>query len=120
MATLTCPRCFAEISVTPALSFCPRCGLSDVVKAASDTDPIEIAGRAGAYRVMDRLAVGSLTSVYRCGISTSEGNEIGIFKIARDARANPSLLNEARMLRQLESSADSVSFHRFPPFVPRM
>jgi serine/threonine protein kinase len=94
--------------------------LIDVVKAASDTDPIEINVNGRSYRVLDRLAVGSLTSVYRCSISSNRTGQIGIFKIARDARANSSLANEARILRQLASAADMAEFTRFMPFLPRV
>jgi serine/threonine protein kinase len=120
MPTLICPRCFAEIPVTPALSFCPRCGLNDVVKAASDTDPIEIKSNGKTYRVLDRLTVGSLTSVYRCSISSNRTGQTGIFKIARDARSNHSLVSEARILRQLASAAEMAAFTRFMPFLPRV
>jgi serine/threonine protein kinase len=120
MVILTCPRCFAEIPLIPELSFCPRCGFSDVVKAASNTDPVEINANGRSYRVLDRLAVGSLTSVYRCSISSNPAGQIGIFKIARDVRSNSSIANEARVLRHLASATEMPAFMRFMPFLPRV
>jgi serine/threonine protein kinase len=114
MATLTCPRCFLEIDPDPGLKFCPRCGLADVVKAASDHKPVRVTAGGKTFRVLHRLAVGSLTSVYRCELP--DGGQ-GIFKIARDARSNAAVANEASVLMKLEQEPGAEPF---APFLPRV
>jgi hypothetical protein len=110
MTSVTCPRCFAEIPLDPSPRFCPRCGLEDVVKAATDTAPLDVTGPAGTYRVLTRLAVGSISSIYRCQTEKAP-DRIGIFKIARDHRGNHAIENEAASLRELCRPAQS-------PFLP--
>ena len=118
MATFTCPRCFFSGSADPALRFCPRCGLADVQQvAAVDGAPIELTVGNRAIRVLDRLAIGSISTIYRCRFTSGKTEREGVFKIARDARTNDLLANEADILRRLHN-ADSD--RRFAGFLPRI
>jgi hypothetical protein len=115
--TFTCPRCFYTAPVSDAGNFCPRCGLADVGNVAVDNEPMEVRNGTGVYRVMERIAVGSICSLYRCRFE-AEGHEVeGVFKIARDARGNPKVEQEAAVLRKLHA-ADSAG--RFAPFLPQV
>jgi hypothetical protein len=113
--TFTCPRCFAEVPIRPETRFCPHCGLADAQDAASDTSPLEVTIGKRRYHVQDRIAVGSICNVYRCTFEHESRPVEGTFKIARDARTNDLVLNEADVLRHLHS-ADSTG--EFGPFLP--
>jgi serine/threonine protein kinase len=117
MATTTCPRCFNEIDAGADVKFCPKCGLPDVVKAANDVEPVLLTVENRSYRVTDRFALGSLASLYHCEILHHSPQISAVFKIARDARSNLYLANEARVLRQLATAVDSASFI---PFIPEV
>jgi serine/threonine protein kinase len=86
-----------------------------VARAARDDDPVTVRVGNVSYRVLKRLAVGSLTCIYRCSIPQPAGERIGIFKIARDARSNAALANESRVLSNLQQSPDSDAFTAFLP-----
>jgi hypothetical protein len=110
----------------PDLRFCPRCGLSGVA-AAGDSSPLEVLVHGRSYRVLDRIAVGSVCSVYRCmfaadapGAATASNGLAqveGVFKIARDARNNALVSNEAAVLRELLAADPTGRFTRFMPKV---
>jgi serine/threonine protein kinase len=114
-ATITCPRCFHVLSISTDVKFCPHCGLADAIDAAQDTGPIDIAAGGKLYRVLDRVGVGSICSLYRCRYTVGGREMHGIFKVARDARANGWLDNEAAALKRLRV-ADTDE--RFKPFFP--
>jgi hypothetical protein len=112
----TCPRCLFTAPVDQNLRFCPHCGLPDVLNAAADTAPLDVALDGRTVRVLDRIAFGSISAVYRCRWTESRREVEGVFKIARDPRANAYLANEAAVLRRL-FAVDSAG--RFSPFLPR-
>jgi hypothetical protein len=114
-ATFTCPRCFHDSPVREDVRFCPHCGLADAVRAAEDTSPIEIVGRGRTYLVADRIAIGSVCTIYRCRFAAEGGLVEGVFKVVRDASTNAFVGNEADVLRQLHA-ADDVA--RYAPFLP--
>ena len=67
-----------SLASTPARSaaatkFCPRCGLADVQETAADTSPLEITVGKNTYHVLDRIAIGSICSIYRCRFTASGG-----------------------------------------------
>jgi hypothetical protein len=97
------------------MKFCPRCGLADVKEAAADTSPLDITTNGRTYRILDRIAIGSICAVYRCRFKDAATEVEAIVKIARDARTNALLVNEAAVLRQLHA-ADGAA--RFTPFLP--
>jgi len=114
----TCPRCFRTAPLAAAGRFCPRCGLIDVKESAGDTAPLDLVSRDGkTYRVEDRIALGTICNVYRCRFRAGhDGAPVeGVFKIARDARVNPLLANEAAILQHLHR-ADNDG--RARPFLP--
>jgi len=113
--TFTCPRCFFTAPLASATRFCPRCGLPDVKQAAGDTAPLDVTSAGVTYRVEERLALGTLCNVYRCRFPSAAGEVQGVFKVARDARANAALANEADILRRLHH-ADPTG--RATPFLP--
>jgi hypothetical protein len=113
----TCPRCFCTVSVAVALKFCPRCGLADAAELAADTAPMDVAAAGRTYRVEDRLAIGSVCNLYRCRFRKASREIEGIFKIARDARANELVANEAQALSVLHESEGTG---KFKPFLPEL
>jgi len=66
---LLCPRCFFDAPLRPGVRFCPHCGLRDPLDAAADTSPLDVTSGGRTYEVLDRIAVGSLCTVYRCRFS---------------------------------------------------
>ena len=114
-ATFTCARCFYTGPLTPDLRFCPRCGLADVGRVSADGQPLAVNVGRQSYQVLDRIAVGSIATVYRCAFSAGSKRVEGTFKIARDARTNDLILNEAQVLRRLRA-VDAEA--RFTPFFP--
>ena len=118
VATFTCPRCLFDEPARPGPRFCPRCGLPAAADAVADTSPIDVPAGSRTCRVGDRIAVGSVCCVYRCRFPAGAGGrgEVeGVFKVARDARANDLVANEADVLRRLHA-ADPGG--RFTPFLP--
>src|SRR5437763_1088428 len=97
----TCPRCFYTGPQNRGMKFCPRCGMPDVIEAAADTSPLEITVGSNTYRILDRIAVGSISSIYRCRFMAGGREVEGVFKIARDAKTNSLIANEADVLRRL-------------------
>lgn len=90
-----------------------------MLPAAADTAPLDLTVGRRTYRVLDRLAIGSVSTVYRClipneGKPGSRPTE-GLFKVARDPRTNGLIANEAASLRRLHA-ADAAG--RFTPFLP--
>jgi hypothetical protein len=115
-ATFTCPRCFTVIPADSDLHFCPRCGLPDAQTAAADTSPLDVTIAGKRYRVLDRVAIGSICSIYRCHGLAADGREAQfIFKIARDPCSNDYVANEAAVLDRLHQN-DAGG--RFGPFLP--
>src|SRR5438477_6385113 len=95
-ATFTCPRCLFTAPVKSNLRFCPHCGLPDAQTAAADISPLEVTIAGKHYRVLDRIAIGSICSVYRCQWLAIDGRQIErLFKIARDPCTNEYVSNEA-------------------------
>ncbi|MDB5297856.1 MAG: hypothetical protein JWO31_3839 [Phycisphaerales bacterium] len=109
-----CPRCFRS-PVRAGARFCPRCGLADVARAAVDRAPVDVPVGGRVFRVLDRVAVGSVSAVYRCRFYDGPAEVEGVLKVARDARANDLLANEAATLRRLFAADPD---HRFKPFLP--
>lgn len=113
----TCPRCLLTEPLRPEMRYCPRCGLPDAKEAWLDTSAVEVAVGRRLYRVMDRIAVGSVCAVYRCRFE-QDGREVeGVFKVARDACSNALVLNESALLRRLHAFPGS---ERYAAFLPRV
>src|SRR5215218_459684 len=85
------------------------------MSAAADTSPMEVVGRGRVYRVSDRLAIGSICTIYRCHFPADGGDVEGTFKVARDTSTNPHVGNEADVLRKLHAANDA---ERYAPFLP--
>jgi serine/threonine protein kinase len=116
MSTLTCPRCFGAIPAEPAVRYCPRCGLPDALRVAGDHQPIDIRNGDNVYRVTDRLAIGSFATLYHCELPYFVGaSKHGVIKVARDARANLNLNNEASILKSLSASEGFLEWQAFLP-----
>jgi serine/threonine protein kinase len=103
------------VETDPPPSFCPHCGLPDVVAAATDDRPIDVTAFGSLYRVGKKITVGSLCNIYRCEFAREGANRTGVFKIARDWRSNAAVVNEARVLRKL-AAIDTEG--KFLPFIP--
>jgi hypothetical protein len=114
-STFTCPRCFHTGPLGRATKFCPRCGLADVQETAADTSPLEITIGSKTYHVLDRIAIGSICSIYRCRFTDGGKQVEGLFKIARDSRTNALVANEADILRRLYAFDPA---NRYTPFLP--
>jgi hypothetical protein len=125
VAALACPRCLWS-PVRPGARHCPRCGLADVAAAAADRAPIDVPVGGRTYRVLDRVGVGSVSAVYRCRFAGRAGATAagaagdpfaveGVVKVARDAKANDLLANEAVTLRRLHAADPG---NRYTPFLP--
>jgi serine/threonine protein kinase len=112
---ITCPRCFFTISSAAPVQFCPRCGLKDVATIASDTAPLDIHCDGRLYRVEGRLAIGSISTIYRCRFDEGRRPFEGVFKIAREPMSNALVANESQVLRHLHQSDHDK---RFAPFLP--
>ncbi len=115
--TFTCPRCFRTAPIRPGARFCPHCGLANAQEAAADTSPLEINAGGRAYRVMDRIAIGSICTIYRCRFTTPADDVEGVFKIAGDAQSNALVANEAAKLRALLARDTGGQFAPFLPVV---
>lgn len=114
--TFTCPRCLLTAPPRSGLKFCPRCGLAGADEAsAADRAPLELSVGTGRYRVLDRAAVGSVCSVYRCRWPAGRAEIEGVLKVARDPCANGWVANEAAVLRRLHANDPAG---RFGPFLP--
>lgn len=113
--SFTCPRCFFTAPARADLRFCPRCGLSDAADAAADTSVLEITVGPRKFHVHDRIAIGSICTIYRCRFKADSKPIEGIFKIAREPLTNDLVANEAQILRRLHA-ADTQN--RFGPFLP--
>ena len=117
----TCSRCQLARPAIADVRFCPRCGLASLPPAAGAADavPVNVTLARQAYRVFDRIAAGSVSNVYRCRFTAGCGRRPveGVMKVARDARANAWIANEAAVLRRLHAGAGSG---RFAPFLPRL
>jgi serine/threonine protein kinase len=111
---LTCPRCLKS-PLKASARFCPRCGLADVLQAASNAGPQDIPVGGSVFRVLDRIAAGSIANVYRCRFFEGPNEIEGVIKIVRDARTNSLLNNEAATLRRLHGADPS---NRYTPFLP--
>ena len=116
-STFTCPRCFAEAPIRPGVQFCPHCGLAGAKEAALDAAPLEVTSGGRTYQVLDRIAVGSVCTVYRCRFTAGRRQVEGVFKVARDARSNGLVANEAQVLRLLHGAADAGQMTPFLPAV---
>jgi hypothetical protein len=97
------------------MRYCRRCGLADPVRAASDTAPTDVAVGPTVYRITERIAIGSISSVYRCQFFEGPVEHEAVVKIARDARVNALLQSEAATLARLRA-ADPAN--RYTPFLP--
>jgi hypothetical protein len=90
--------------------------LPDAATAAADTSPLEVTIAGKRYRVLDRLAIGSICSIYRCHWLAPDGRELErLFKIARDPCTNDYVANESAILTRLHQF-DAGG--RFGPFIP--
>jgi serine/threonine protein kinase len=115
--TFTCPRCFFTISSSTPAGFCPRCGLKDVATIASDTAPLDIHCDGRFYRVEDRIAIGSICTIYRCRLEEGRRTVEGLFKVAREPMSNALVVNESRVLRHLQQADRDGRFGAFLPTV---
>lgn len=113
----TCPRCLFSEVLRPAMRFCPRCGLPDAKEAWVDKSPIDLTVGRRTYRVMDRIAIGSICAIYRCRFSDDAKQVEGVFKVARDACSNAMVINESAVLRRLHAAPGA---EQFIPFIPRV
>jgi hypothetical protein len=95
--------------------FCPRCGLADASEAAADDAPLDVVSNGRAYRVADRLAVGSLCVLYVCRFRAGGREVTGLLKLAREPQSNAYVANEAAVLRHLHAATDAA---RFAPLLP--
>lgn len=100
---LTCPRCLKS-PLAGRAKFCPRCGLPNVLDAAAEHGPRDIPVAGRVFRVLDRIAAGSISNVYRCRFFDGPREVEAVAKIARDARMNDLLMNEAAVLRRLHAA----------------
>lgn len=114
-STVVCPRCLYHGAIASDARFCPRCGLQDVIAAATDVAPVDVRTPKHVYRVLDRIAYGDLANVYRCRFIVNGREVEGVMKIGRDARSNQPLRNEARVLEQLHAGDRERRFHAFLP-----
>jgi hypothetical protein len=112
---LICPRCLRPLPPRSDLRFCPRCGLPDAPAAAADNSPLDLTSAGRAFRVSDRLAVGSLCTLYLCQFPAGGRDITGLLKLARDPHSNAHLANEAAILHHLHAAPDAA---RFAPFLP--
>lgn len=115
--SFTCPRCFAQLPLRAAVRFCPQCGLPGVKEAALDTAPMEITVGRRTFAVHERIAVGSVCTIYRCRFSAGFREAEGVFKIARDPRSNSYVAHEADVLRRLHGMDGAKRFGAFLPTV---
>ena len=115
--TFPCPRCFAPIASSLDPAFCPRCGLENPKASAEDREPLDIKVGCRAFRVMDRIAIGSICAVYRCRFQSGAEAVEGVFKIARDPKSNAWVANEASVLRAIHATPDAARFGQFLPLV---
>jgi hypothetical protein len=114
MAAASCPRCFAALAASAA--FCARCGLgTHLADPAAAAQPMDQAVGGRLYRVLDRIGVGSRSTVYRCQFGGPRSPGEGTFKVARDPVSNGALAREAEALRHLHA-ADPAG--QFTPFLP--
>jgi len=116
-ATAQCPRCFTDLPDRSDLKFCPHCGLEGAREAALDTSPLDFTAGRTTYHVLDRLAVGSVCTIYLCRFKAGAEQVEGVLKVARDGRANDLVANEAAVLRRLHE-ADGAA--KFAPFLPKV
>jgi hypothetical protein len=113
----TCPRCLYTEPFRPEMEFCPRCGLANAKNAWLDNAPADVMAGKRVFRVTDRIAVGSISIIYRCRFDSGSKQAEGVFKIARDARTNGLISNEAAVLGRLQS-LDTAG--RYTPFLPKV
>jgi serine/threonine protein kinase len=120
-----CPRCLWS-PLRPGVRHCPRCGLADVAEAAADRSPLDVTVGSRVFRVLERVGVGSASTVYRCRFNGQPGSAPaaaaagpfdteGVVKVARDGRTNDLLVNEVATLRRLRSADPG---NRYTPFLP--
>ncbi len=88
--------------------------MRDAAAAAADASPMEMLVAGTRYRMLDRIAVGSVCTLYRCQFASGGAEVEGIAKVARDPAANELVLNEASILRRLQLSSVTR------PFVPSL
>ncbi|HSU65764.1 MAG TPA: hypothetical protein VLJ39_02730 [Tepidisphaeraceae bacterium] len=112
-----CPRCLYREPLRAGMRYCPRCGLAGAKEAWLDRSPVTVSVGRSVYQVLDRLAVGSLCSVYRCRFMEGKRERVGVLKVAREERANAWVANEAQVLRRLAVGRESA---RFGAFVPQL
>lgn len=111
---LTCPRCLRS-PLAADMRFCPRCGLPDPVRAAGDKSPTDIPVGSSIYRVLDRIGVGSISTVYRCRFYEGPREIEAVLKVARDAKVNGLIGAEGAMLHRLHAADPN---NRYTPFLP--
>jgi hypothetical protein len=94
---------------------CPRCGLGDVLRAAADNAPTDIPVGPRIFRLLERIAAGSVSNVYRGRFFDGPVEVEAVVKVARDPRTNELLSHEAATLGRLHG-ADPAN--RYTPFLP--
>jgi hypothetical protein len=114
LTALTCPRCL-RTPLRPKSNFCPRCGLGDVLRAAAGTGPIDVPAAGRVFRILERVATGSISNVHRCRFFDGPHELEAIAKIVRDGRSNDLLANEAATLGRLHAADPG---NRYTPFLP--
>ena len=74
--------CFYTGLNRPGVKFCPHCGLAGALEAAEDTSPMDVIVASRTYRVLDRIAIGSISSIYRCRFNDGSREVEGVCKVA--------------------------------------
>jgi hypothetical protein len=86
-----------------------------VLEAATDNQPQDIPVAGRVFRVLDRIAAGAISTVYRCRFFDGPCEIEGVAKIARHSRTNDLLANETAVLRHLRGNDPA---NRYTPFLP--
>ena len=79
---MTCPRCLRS-PLRLKSQYCPRCGLGDVLRAAADRSPTDIPVGQRMFRLMERIAAGSVSNVYRCRFFEGPVEVEAVAKVAK-------------------------------------
>jgi len=88
-----------------------------VATIATDTAPLDIHCDGRLYRVEDRIAIGSICTIYRCRFDQGHRPVEGVFKIAREPMSNALVSNESQVLRHLHQADRDKRFGAFLPTV---
>lgn len=79
-------------------------------------ETLKITTRRGVYVVGEQLAQGDICNLYLCTYDEGGDEKKAILKVARSARDNDLVQNEARVLKKLGEGR----FEKFRPYVPKL